>query len=633
MAVITAEFRTELLESLPWFHSTESGLQNDQKRIEGLFLGKHGSKRDYLEGRVAILRLHRVQKANQEGRFKQVVEWAGNSIAQSLPVALVADKANPTYEKSQVKFTEKHCLVLMGQWQLVEAYVEWIDDQKELLGKFLKINDEGIWWQDPQSTLHQSNTAPATRLCDTCDQSSAVRYQDATAWWCGNTSCSLNDTMPDLPTCSYDYTPEYLSQPTAATVSLPAPPQGYPEYLPATPKAMDFDEMTAMVKQNKKKARPFWDGWLCETCHKLNQRFLWSRLECTGCHNIVAISPCPMPYAEVLAGNLSEDGVIKAIRINNKQAVTEVRLETDIYSVHKFVLHAECEVLLCIPKDTAFANQRGPEQWHDELERCTRDGSMHLERFKFGRKQKASQDGQRTRFFGANYGAHYASNMVYDSTPFKQGPGVISKILDHLKSTVGIFYGDAPADFNELLFLAYLPGMSMGWHSDSEESLEGDYVASYSTGASATMMFGLKQEYYTGKTKADKALPDQEICRGSVAEQERVDLQDRYEKGEFTKEEYEREVKTLLEGPKGKKWPENPVRHLEFLIPGTGAIVIQKGEVNKYYEHTVATHGLRYVSTARKMKEDAAATAGQGQGDDGQDEVMEDAGDDEEGKE
>ena len=595
-----------------------------------MFLGAHGSARDYLEGRVAILRLHRDQNEGSAGRFKQVLEWANNSVTRSLPVALVMDKDHPKYKESQIVFTKQQSLVLMGHWQLVEAYVEWVKGAKEVLvkevlGKFIKIDAEGVWWQDPQSTLPQSTTAPASRKCDTCDQLSTVRYQDPAAWWCGNPDCNANKTKPDLTDFSFDYTYEYVSQPTAATIVLPPPPQDFPQYLPTAPKAMNFEEMTAMVNLDKKKARPFWDGWLCEKCHKLNQRFQWLQLECTGCHNTVPISPCPMPFAKVMAGPSKVADVIKGIKIINTTAVTEVQSETAVYRVHKFILHGNCEVLLAVPKASAFANQRGPEQWHNEIDLRTLDGSMDLRRFLF-RKPKPSQVGQRTRFFGADFGAHYPSKMKYDSTPFNQGPGVISEILDHLKSTVSTF-GDNPAEFNELLFLAYLPGMSMGWHADSEEALEGDYVASYSTGASATIKFGLKQEYHTGKTKDGTPLPDQDVCRGSAAEQERVDLQDRYEKGEFTKDEYEQEVQTLHDGLTGNKWPGNPVRHLEFLVPGNGAIVIQKGDVNKFYEHTVITHGLRYVCTARRMKvADDTGAVSQGQGDEEQHEVVEEAG-------
>ena len=602
---IVARFRPELLESLAWFHSLEGGLQYDKKMIEGVFLGKAGGARECIEGRVAIVRLHRA-KTNNETQGQRVA-WARKTMDLQLPVGLIMDKTHPKFEECAIDLPGECDLALMGRWQLVEIFIEWQDGERYLVGKFVKLSDQGIWWRCPGDQLSFSTAVPELRTCGTCGKDCTVKYYDEEAWYCGNHDCSLNDSpSEDQPVCDYTFTDVYRSQAFPPTISLPDPPRSFPEHLPKIPQSMTYDEMKTMMAGNKK-ARPFWEGWLCAVCNKLNQRIYWSRLECSNCHSILPISPCNMPFDKALEGpygNITDGDEIKEIWYDSK-AVTEERLDDQHSRVHRFTLHNDCQIILSIPKQSAVSAERGPRQWHDDIERVSRDGTMELKRFVFKGNKKAGLVGLRTKWFGANYGANYDNKMIMGTTPLDQAPPVISEVLAHITHTVGRF-GTIPANFNEVLAVSYLSNMDMGFHSDSENSLRGDYVASYSTGDRAIMKFGLKKDLYSGKKKNGNLDPHLEVCRGSFAYDERRELQEKYKADELSKDEYELAVEDLYKNKntKPRHARSDPLVLLIFPIPGTGAVVIQKGRVNDYYEHAVESNGIRYVMTAREVEVD-----------------------------
>ena len=605
-SIITAQFRPELLEALGWFHSLEGGLQYYNKTVEGVFLAKSGGERESVEGRVAVIRLHRAATKTkaQEQRFRA----ARKTLETKLPVGLVMHNTHPVFQDREINLPGVSTIALMGRWQLVEIFIEWQDKERYLVGKFVKLTDQGMWWQRSIDQLSSTTTGPETRSCETCGAESTVKYYDPEAWSCGNHDCALNDHPPEDETmCCYDFTAEYMSQAYPPAISLPDLPRGFPDYLPKVPQSMSYDEMQRMIALNKK-ARPFWEGWLCALCNKLNQRIFWSRLVCSNCHSILPISPCHMPFDKALEGpygSLKDEDQIKEISYD-RSTVTEERLDDEHFRVHRFTLHKDCEVILCIPKQSDLLAGRGPRQWHDDLARISRDGTMELQRFIFKGDKKPGLVGARSGFFGKNYGAYYDTKMIMGTTPLDQAPLVVSEVLSHLTDTVKRF-GSVPANFNEVLAISYLSNMDMGFHSDSEKSLRGDYVASYSTGDSATMKFGLKRELYNGKKKNGQLDPHLEVCKGCLAYDDRRELQEKYEADEMTKDEYEEAVKSLYKSKsiRTRNPRSDPFVHLKFPIPGTGAVVIQKGRVNDYYEHAVEANGIRYVMTARELKEDS----------------------------
>ena len=602
-SLITAEFRAELLEALGWFHSVEGGLQYDNKTVEGVFLAKSGGDRERIEGRVAVVRLHRSKTPTPAQN--QRIYAARKALEMKLPVGLVMHQTHPKFKDSAIDLPGKSAYALMGRWQILEVFVEWQKRERYLVAKLVKLSDQGIWWQRPGDVLSSSTTAPELRTCGTCGKDSTVKYINPDAWSCGNPDCALNQSLPeDLLECSYDFTADYMSQAYPPIISLPDPPETFPEYLPKLPQSMTLKEMKTMFALDKE-SRPFWGGWLCQRCNKLNQRIFWSHLECSNCHNALPISPCHMPFDKALEGvhgDLMDKDEIKEIHYD-QNTVTEEQLDDKDFRVHKFTLDKDCEIILCIPKRSALSTARGPRQWHDDVERASRDGTMKLKRFLFKGKPKPGLVGHRTRFFGANYGAFYQNKMIMGTTPLDQAPSVTLEVLSHLQDMVKRF-GSVPANFNEILAISYLPNMDMGFHSDSEKSLRGDYVASFSTGDSAIMKFGLKTEVYNGKDKKGNLQPHAEVCKGCLAYEERRDLQEKYRARELTKDEYEDAVKDLYKSGniKARHPRSDPVVQLKFPIPGTGTVVIQKGRVNDYYKHAVEANGIRYVMTARELE-------------------------------
>lgn len=137
----------------------------------------------------------------------------------------------------------------------------------------------------------------------------------------------------------------------------------------------------------------------------------------------------------------------------------------------------------------------------------------------------------------------------------------------------------------------------MGWHSDGEDDIKGNAIASVSLGGSALMSFGLHPSYSHGHhskqeyapmvpgTKEEKAKMDFYKARGTLQDDKFWDV---YEK-------------ILKKCHKHRMTDTKPI--LQFPIPGTGGIVIQKGKtLNTIYSHTVEATGLaRLVITGRVL--------------------------------
>ncbi|CAJ2500529.1 Uu.00g033820.m01.CDS01 [Anthostomella pinea] len=114
--------------------------------------------------------------------------------------------------------------------------------------------------------------------------------------------------------------------------------------------------------------------------------------------------------------------------------------------------------------------------------------------------------GQRTGWFGTNYGEPYNTRMLTDSTPLERMPRVLHSILERMLDTVEEVLGERPS-FHELLTIGNYPKMSMGWHNDGGATVRGGIVASTSVGGHATMKFGPNNVYLIDKRASHQIRP------------------------------------------------------------------------------------------------------------------------------
>ena len=194
--------------------------------------------------------------------------------------------------------------------------------------------------------------------------------------------------------------------------------------------------------------------------------------------------------------------------------------------------------------------------------------------------------------------------METKTTRLDDEPRVLRDMMKRVSKMTQQVTGIDCEDFNEHLPLGNYPNQYMGWHSDGENDIKGSIIAAISFGGQATMSFGLTSTFATGKkiTKGvNKGYPP--IIPGTLKQNEKTRLYKRFRDGEITEKvfwkEYEAIVKTCKAPDK-----ESIAPILQFPIPGTGAIVIQRGEsLNTVYHHKVESEGVaRLVCTGRIMK-------------------------------
>ncbi|KAI1077156.1 hypothetical protein F5B20DRAFT_593199 [Whalleya microplaca] len=374
------------------------------------------------------------------------------------------------------------------------------------------------------------------------------------------------------------------------------------EWLPSEPKQSTKEELQAMVNVTKREPwsnnRPSWNGWYCRRCHRFNSRISWDRLECRVCKQVVPIRLPDLSFEDLVAPtwlNLEESDGISGIKVHAGIVHTIERF-VDRAIVHKFNLCDDNEVYLIIPTRKAIFESGGFKALFGQMWQAIQSGEIPLRRCTLDRQKNP---GQLTRFFAKNYGRDYNTRMITDSTPFDNAPSIIQDILKKLEGTVTDTLGENPR-FNELLAIGNYPRMGMNWHDDGE-SETGPVVASLSLGGPATMQFALKDKYTKGKTRRGyiyRAFP------GCMEEGEKRQLLADRDSGSISVSQFEDDFKGLVDGLNA---PKNPKVLLEFPLPGSGAIMIQKGRtLNKYYLHNVKSNGVaRFVCTGRFLEDHA----------------------------
>ena len=216
------------------------------------------------------------------------------------------------------------------------------------------------------------------------------------------------------------------------------------------------------------------------------------------------------------------------------------------------------------------------------------------------------QTGQRTAWFGVNFGVQYNMRVDVPNHTMDDCPPVIKKIIELMTDMLEEALGKRP-DFNEVLSIGNYPNQHMNYHSDGEKNVVGDVVASLSLGSLAHMSFALNNEYYTGRVTKKNYLPSDPIVAGTLKETEKRALKKKLDDEEVNEAQFQEEwdaiIKPLKHG-QGKKM------QLKFPLP-FGTAMAQCGDsVNKLYAHEVelASGGLtRMVSTGRYLAEPGAA--------------------------
>jgi len=122
-----------------------------------------------------------------------------------------------------------------------------------------------------------------------------------------------------------------------------------------------------------------------------------------------------------------------------------------------------------------------------------------------------------TGWFGHNFGVPYKTRMEAPTALLIEAPLPIPYILRDLGNDVRLALSmcnpgsnSVVPSFNEALIVGNYPGQKMNWHSDGEDSVVGDVVASISFGSfGAHVFFGLNQ-----KTLHREIAPRQPGCAG-----------------------------------------------------------------------------------------------------------------------
>lgn len=427
-----------------------------------------------------------------------------------------------------------------------------------------------------------------------CGRPLVKRYNQLDAF-CGHPRCP--STQPNGPheeiKASTVYHQAYIEKhPTLNNV--PAFPFSW---LPPPPTQLTTQELFKVFHAKKQKdPRPLWNGWYCRDCHRFNSRVFWDKLVCRVCGQVIAIK-LPDLHFEDLVGptwlDLQDSDTIGGVTVGCGVKHTILK-STAEYITHAFDLFEGNAVYVIYPKRKAIYQQGGFKDLFDRLWKAAQDGEIPLSRCNMESKKIP---GQLTRWFGKNYGKEYKTRMVTETSTLDEAPTVITDITTHLSAIVEEVLG-TPLEFNEVLTIGNYPKMAMSWHQDGEDKV-GPVVASLSLGGPATMRFALANEFFTGKGRRYSY----EILPGCLGEGKKRELLAHKESGLITPDEFLRQYRAVVDGLKP---PCHPQKLLEFPLPGSGAVMIQKGAtLNKYYLHMVENKGIaRIVNTVRHLKDD-----------------------------
>ncbi|KAK7911954.1 hypothetical protein PG985_014435 [Apiospora marii] len=583
MVVGFANSITEALEGTSWWTNNEGGVATSDFFITGVRIyGDRGI--DCVRDGLVVTRLASLP-GNETQTFQDRVKYARATSLSRRPVGVVMRYDHPDLVEIGVEM-EGEEYVILGPFLITDYWIMWKDSKKYIMVKLEKIDrfnpSQGI-----------ATTDPNQGECETCKEALVVRYKNCPAI-CGYHLCKTTDNAPSRnlqPTHGYDE--GYL----AAREDMREVPESSLELLPDPPQQLTKEDIVAQFAACKdRKDRVNWKGWFCERCKRFNQRVFWNRLECRKCGHIF---PYGMPdfSLEELGSeeweHFTEDllvpGLSKADHV--KHFVMKDEHCHPGYVTHMFMLDDVNEVWLLIPKDLVINCPDGSRNRFGKLWAGMQDGTIPVKRCPAGSGKVVRQ---LTRFMAHNYGEPYNAKMTTNTTDFDDASAVIRDVKDEMVSAISEIVRETPV-FTEVLAIANYPNMSMGWHKDGENGV-GPIVASTSYGGKATMSFAMDKFHMVGKSRNvylyDTILP------GCLEEEKKRALMKKREDGVYDEEKYREKFRELVDTIKA---PSGKTEILTIPLPGTGAIMIQRGAtLNQRFEHRVDNEGIaRMVLTGR----------------------------------
>lgn len=627
----TAKNRADLAETLPWFRKHQGGLYYKDETIQGILLvnddfGGLGHFRD----RVLITRLSR--QTNQRGSIiKSVTKAARNTLQHHNMIGVVISK---DFQKLPVTFRDDECLGVSGFWHLSTIFAVKSEGpiasevHTDLMACLVYSGPrESMWWSlsgaekaaNTVKVLEQNETFDdlfTKENCSTCDVSSTTIFQEG--WVCTNVECTKigkNHSGDSLRTQTY------LDQILEAWIA--------PQHLamippPLLPIRSDQIQLTNDEVENSKVMRDHWRGWVCLVCRTMNRRKEYHKLVCS-CGQSFTSSP-PHVHLDQVVGedflNLSADSNATHKSINNTCVQLIQQDFTPMFAAYTWEFSPEARVTALYPRAAAHQGPRGNDKVFEDLQEKMRSGAIQMARSPF-----VDDKGHKsyTRQFCANFGRQYNPSMDMSTTPFELADPIITELVQRAKAIVLDRIG-ADVDFNEVLCLAYLPDMAIGWHNDGEADLR-DIIVSHSFGANCQMKFAMKGAYWLGKkpTTTNRVVltPDDPHLRGCLKMNERRALLEKRQNDELTREEYETQLRDVV-GPIKKIGREDisPML-LSLVVPHGGYVIMHGKNMQKYYQvraivtrnllqpctdfaqHSAESNGLmRFVATMRQIGDD-----------------------------
>lgn len=543
-----------------------------------------------------------------------VAEAALNTLKNQSMIGVVIKR---DFEKLPVTFKDNEDYAVTGFWHLSKIFALKHEEQDDLgrvqqqtwlMGCLVYSGPrDSMWWtlldQDTRETVvYVWNSDEAIdeqfekQQCSTCGELSITIFQEG--WVCTNRTCAklCMDASGNLLK-----EPSYLKKFLMPRIAVEQFEQEEP---PLLPKPMEELPLVDDEAQNFKYMRDFWRGWVCPDCQTMNRRVHYEKSLCDCGYS----HPSRLPHVSLdrVVGDrfltLDEGDNPPHKKIKSSPVELVEKLFNDEFAIYTWEFCPGARVTALYPRAELHQGPDGNNTIFEELQKKTRSGAISVNRATFGDNGHLDCI---TRHFCANFGKDYKPKLVVTTTPFEDADPLIPKLVSRGKAVVSKILG-REVDFNEALCLAYLPEMSIGWHNDGEAGL-GDVIVSHSFGASSTMSFAMKADYYTGRTTSNKKLiltPDDPHLPGCQHMEERRDLLSKHEQGELAKEQYETELKEIVKKHKVNRERVSP-KLLSITIPH-GAYVIMHGEtMQKYYQHSADCEGLmRFVITMRYIGDD-----------------------------
>ena len=473
------------------------------------------------------------------------------------------------------------------------------------------VDQQSIWWASQNEATGDERTteqpsASETVACEDCGRMMIARYEGAV--FCGHPDCSSSRTAAS--TAHLPATRTYRRQYLAGRTSMEGRTSNPYPYLPDEPTQLTKDQLVKVIEAKKtEKAlfseRPMWQSYLCKVCKVFNQRTAWAELECRRCHTVIPVKLPDITFEDVVDDtfyNMDIDtNIAQYLKIDTSAVTRSPRTSTTRAFVESFNLHDNNNriVVLYPKKDIIDTRLRGLYERAFEL---YQSGELDVIR---GLTQ-SFQHGQRTAWFGVNFGVPYNTRMDIPNITMNDCPPVIKEIIELMTDMLDEALGKRP-EFNEVLSIGNYPKQHMGFHSGGENNVVGDVVASLSLGSMAHMSFALNNQYSTGRVRGNGYVPKDPIVAGTQKEAEKRALHKELTDGKITQKDYDKRMGDItkpLQAPSTKK------SFLDFPLP-FGIVMAQVGcTVNKLYAHEVKLDPkgvMRMVCTGRKLVEPNAA--------------------------